>query len=258
MDGDVAGVSAPVEIRGSTAVVTGAAGGIGAAVARRLLADGADVVAVDVNEAGLEPLREQGAGVIVADLADPASRTEVIERCTGCDFLVNAAGILFVEPLMTVGLDEWRRIWSVNVDSMFFLSQGLGAAMPSGGAIVNLSSTSAKLATSVDLAPYSFTKLAALGITRSFAYQLAPRMVRVNAICPGVIDTPMQDQVLSGVASLRGTTVHELSAERLRSVPLGRAGTPEECANLVRFLLGPESAYMTGQAINISGGLVTW
>lgn len=258
MSAEPTGWSSPAEIAGSTAVVTGAAGGIGAAVVDRLLTDGATVIAVDVKPSGLEPLRARGASVIVADLSEPADRASVIERCAGAEFLVNAAGILFVQPLMTVGLETWRRIWSVNVDSMFFLCQGLGAAMPAGGAIVNLSSTSAKLATTVDLAPYGMTKLAALGITRSFASELAPRRIRVNAICPGVIDTPMQDQVLEGIAGLRGITVEHLSTERLRIVPLGRAGSPEECAGLIRFLLGPESAYMTGQAINISGGLVTW
>ena len=130
--------------------------------------------------------------------------------------------------------------------------------MPSGGAIVNLSSSSAKLSSTVDVTPYSSSKAAVLGITRSFAYALAPRNVRVNAICPGIIDTPMQDKVLEQVAPLRGMTVEELAVARLKTVPLGRVGTPEETAGLTWFLLSDEAGYMTGQAVNLTGGLVMW
>jgi NAD(P)-dependent dehydrogenase (short-subunit alcohol dehydrogenase family) len=130
--------------------------------------------------------------------------------------------------------------------------------MPSGGAIVNLSSSSAKLSSTVDVTPYSSSKAAILGVTRSFAYALASRNVRVNAICPGIIDTPMQDKVLEQVAPLRGMTVEELAQARLKSVPLGRVGTPEETAALTWFLLSDDAGYMTGQAVNLTGGLVMW
>jgi len=173
------------EADGQLAVVTGAASGIGEAVARRLLAAGARVVAVDINERGLAPLVDAGATALVADLADPDDRARVVAAGRGARYLVNAAGILFVRPIFEVGLDEWKRLWAVNIDSMFFLCQGIGPTMPEGGAIVNLSSSSSKLASTVEVAPYTMTKAAVLGVTRSFAYALAPRRVRVNAICPG-------------------------------------------------------------------------
>lgn len=246
------------EASGRLAVVTGAASGIGEAVARRLLSEGARVLAVDINHQGLVPLAAAGATTLVADLAEPDDRARVVAAGHGARYLVNAAGILFVRPIFEVGLDEWKRIWAVNIDSMFFLCQGIGPTMPEGGAIVNLSSSSAKLASTVEVAPYTMTKAAALGVTRSFAYALAPRSVRVNAVCPGIVDTPMQDMVLERIAVLRGMTVQQLAEARLRTIPLGRASSAAECAGLIWFLLSDAAAYMTGQAVNFTGGLVTW
>ena len=246
------------EAKGRLAVVTGAASGIGQAVARRLLAEGARVIAVDINEAGLGPVVAAGAVPLVADLSKPEDRARVVAAGQGAHYLVNAAGILFMRPIFEVGYEEWKRIWAVNVDSMFFLCQGIGQSMPSGGAIVNLSSSSAKLASTVEVAPYSMTKAAALGVTRSFAYALAKQNVRVNAICPGIVDTPMQEKVLAQVAPARGMTVQELAEARVKTVPLGRTSSADECAGVIWFLLSEASAYMTGQAINFTGGLVMW
>jgi meso-butanediol dehydrogenase/(S,S)-butanediol dehydrogenase/diacetyl reductase len=250
--------SDPASLAGRRAVVTGAASGIGAAVAARLLADGADVLGVDLDADRLGWLAGAGGTGLVADLAGPEGRALVADAGAGADLLVNAAGILFARPLLEVELAEWHRIWQVNVDSMFFLTQALARTMPDGGAIVNLSSSAAKISTSVELGPYALTKGAAIGITRLFATELAPRRIRVNAVCPGVIDTPMQARVVAGVAAVRGTAPGALLAERVRRVPLGRAGRPEEVAELVRFLLSDAAGYMTGQAINITGGAVTW
>jgi NAD(P)-dependent dehydrogenase (short-subunit alcohol dehydrogenase family) len=246
------------EAQGRRAVVTGAASGIGFAVAQRLLREDASVVAVDLNAEGMKPLVAQGAEALVASVADPADRDRIADIAGSCDYLVNAAGILFVKPIWDVTLEDWRRIYAVNVEGTFFLCQALGQAIRDGGAIVNLSSSSAKLATTVEVAPYSTTKAAVLGITRSFAYVLAPRRVRVNAVCPGIIDTPMQDKVLEEIAPLRGTTAEDLATTRLRAVPLGRAASADECADLVWFLLSDAAGYMTGQAINHTGGLVMW
>ena len=243
---------------GSRAVVTGAARGIGQAVARRLLHEGASVLAVDLDAEGLRVIESEGAETLVANVAEPAGREAITAAAGAVRYLVNAAGILFVRSIWEVGLEEWRRLYSVNVEGTFFLCQALGQRMPAGGAIVNLSSSSAKLATTIDVTAYSSSKAAVLGITRSFAYALAPRNVRVNAVCPGIIDTPMQDKVLEQVAPLRGMTVEELSVARLKTIPLGRAGSADECAGLIWFLLSDEAGYMTGQAINQTGGLVMW
>ncbi len=243
---------------GRRAVVTGAARGIGQATARRLLREGANVLAVDLDAEGLREIAADGAETLVASVADPDGRAAITEAAGSFDYLVNAAGILFVRSIWEVGLEEWRRLYAVNVEGTFFLTQALGQQIRDGGAIVNLSSSSAKLSSTVDVTPYSSSKAAVVGITRSWAYVLAPRNVRVNAILPGIIDTPMQDRVLEQVAPMRGMTVEELSVARLKTVPLGRSASADECAGVIWFLLSDEARYMTGQAINQTGGMVMW
>jgi len=246
---------APSERR---AVVTGAAGGIGRAVTERLLQEGVDVLAVDVNGTRLKDIAALGCDVFVADLADDAQRAKLAAVTEGFDYLVNAAGILRVKPIMKVTVEDWRTIQTVNVESVFFLCQRIGGRLNPGGAVVNLSSSSAKLATSLDVAPYAASKTAILSITRSFAYAFADRRVRVNAICPGIVETEMQEGFLDGVAQQRGISPAALDAQRKKAVPLGRGASAAECAGLIWFLLSDEAAYITGQAINFTGGLVNW
>ncbi len=243
---------------GRRAVVTGAASGIGFAVVERLLTEGASVVAVDINEAGMAPLAALGAELCIASVADPADRDRIAETAGEFDYLVNSAGVLFVRSIWDVGLDEWRNLYAVNVEGTFFMCQRLGRQIRSGGAIMNLSSSSAKLATTVEVTPYSSSKATILGITRSFAYVLAKDGVRVNAILPGIIDTPMQDKVLDAVAPMRGTTSAALNEARMKVVPLGRTASPAECAGAIWWHLSDEASYITGQAINYTGGLVMW
>jgi NAD(P)-dependent dehydrogenase (short-subunit alcohol dehydrogenase family) len=240
------------------AIVTGAASGIGKAVADRLLRENVDVLAVDIDAHRLKELAVAGCRTQLADLGDPLQRDELAAAAEGIDYLVNAAGIIRLKPIFEFTVDDWRDIFTVNAESIFFLCQAIGPRMRPGGAIVNLSSSSAKLASTTEAAVYAASKTAILSITRSFAYALAARPVRVNAICPGIVDTPMQDRVLKDVAPLRGMTVAELAEARNRTVPLGRSASAEECAAAIWFLLSEEAAYMTGQAVNLTGGLVTW
>jgi NAD(P)-dependent dehydrogenase (short-subunit alcohol dehydrogenase family) len=243
---------------GKRSVVTGAASGIGQAVARRLLAEGAAVIAADLNEDGLGPVVDAGATPFVGDLSRDADRDRLVEAVAGVDYLVNAAGIIRLKPILDFTIGDLRDIYAINVEATWDLVSRIGRTMPCGGAIVNLSSSSAKLATTTEAAVYASSKTAVLSITRSFAYAFAPNGVRVDAICPGIIDTPMQERILADVAAERGLTVEELSAARNRTVPLGRSASADECAAAIWFLLSDEAAYMTGQAINFTGGLVTW
>ena len=239
-------------------IVTGAGSGIGKAAVLRMLHEGVDVLAVDINPAGLIDLKKAGCETLAADITDPEARVRVADWAEGANYLVNSAGVIIIKPIFEVTVDDWRRVQTVNAEATFFLCQEIGPKLAPQGAIVNLSSSSAKLATTIEVAAYAASKTAILSITRSFAYALASRPVRVNAILPGIVDTPMQDEVLERVAPMRGLTAEELHHARTRLVPLGRGSTPEECAGLIWFLLSDEAAYMTGQAINFTGGLVTW
>jgi NAD(P)-dependent dehydrogenase (short-subunit alcohol dehydrogenase family) len=240
------------------AVVTGAASGIGQAVALRLLREGVRVIAADRNEAGLAPVMAAGAEPFVGDLATDGDRDRLIAMGAGVNHLVNAAGIIRLKPILDFTVQDLRDIYAINVEATWDLTSRIGRTMPSGGSIVNLSSSSAKLATTTEAAVYASSKTAVLSITRSFAYAFAPSNVRVNAICPGIVDTPMQEKVLADVAAKRGMTPEELSTARNKTVPLGRAASADECAGAIWFLLSDESGYMTGQAINYTGGLVMW
>ena len=240
-------------------VVTGAASGIGRATAQLLLDKGCRVLAVDNDRQGLKALEPQAElDTLCVDLGDPSDRDRVIAAGEGATSLVNAAGIILLKPIGSVSVEDWRKVQTVNAEAIFFLCQGLGPTIPAGGAIVNLSSSSAKLASTVEAAVYAASKTTILSITRSFAYSLSKVPVRVNAVCPAIIDTPMQESVLDQVSSQRGTTSEELRTSRNALVPMGRPGRPEELARLIWFLLSDGGGYMTGQAINFGGGMVTW
>jgi NAD(P)-dependent dehydrogenase (short-subunit alcohol dehydrogenase family) len=239
-------------------IVTGAGSGIGKAVVHRMLREGVGVLGIDINAGSLSELERAGCETLVADITDPEVRMRAADWAEGAHYLVNSAGVIVVKSIFDVTVEDWRRLQTINAEATFFLCQQIGPRLSPGGAIVNLSSSSAKLATTVEVAAYAASKTTILSITRSFAYALASRPVRVNAILPGIVDTPMQDEVLEKVAPLRGVTRQELHDARTRLAPLGRGSSPEECASLIWFLLSDEAAFMTGQAINFTGGLVTW
>jgi NAD(P)-dependent dehydrogenase (short-subunit alcohol dehydrogenase family) len=238
------------------AVVTGAASGIGRACAERIQSEGVAVLAVDRNGPGLEDFRARGVATLVADLASESERDRVVAAATGARYLVNAAGVIRIRPILESGVADMREIYPVNVEAVWDLTSRLGRAMPPGGAVVNISSFSAKVASTIECAVYASSKAAVLSITRSFAHAFAPHGVRVNAVVPGIIDTPMQDEVVEKVAAFRHTAPDELSRARNATVPLGRTGSPQECAGIIWFLLSQEASYMTGQAINITGGQI--
>src|SRR5262245_59421583 len=146
------------------AVVTGAASGIGRATAERLLLEGVEVIAVDLRETDVE-----GAQPYLCDVGDPDARERLADYAAAVDYLVNAAGIIQSKSIWDVTVDDWRRIQTVNAESVFFLCQLIGRRMNDGGAIVNLSSSSAKLVQTPEVAPYSSSKTTILGITRNFA-----------------------------------------------------------------------------------------
>ena len=248
-------MASPSQRRG---IVTGAASGIGKSTVRRLAREGVRVLAVDVNPAGLSELRGEAIETLAVDITDPKHRETIGEWADGAHYLVNSAGVILIKPIFEITVEEWRRVQTVNAEATFFLCQKIGPKLAAGGAIVNLSSSSAKYAVTVEVAAYAASKTTILSITRSFAYALAARRIRVNAILPGIVDTAMQEEVLAKVAPMRGLTADEWRDARNKAVPLGRGAGADECAGLIWFLLSEDAGYMTGQAINYTGGLVTW
>jgi 2-keto-3-deoxy-L-fuconate dehydrogenase len=242
--------------KGDGLIVTGAASGIGRATAEILLQDGIRVTAVD-RSPSVSELAELGATAVVADIGDERERRRIVAEAGAVNGLVNAAGIIRVAEIEAVTVTEWRDMFVVNVEALFFLTQQLVPAMPRGGSIVNVSSMAAKVGDDA-AAAYSATKAAVASITRSLAVKLGPRGIRVNSISPGIILTRMQEDFLSFYATREGKSEQEFQEGRLEAVPLRRGGTALDCATVIRFLLSEDSAYITGADVNITGGLVTW
>ena len=237
--------------------VTGAASGIGKATALKLLESGHDLIVVDLPGSNFDFLSSSNVRVIYGDVSNQDDRNTIITASEGVDGLVNAAGKIEMKNLSDYSIADIRELFSINFESVWDLTANIGATMPAGSAIVNISSTGAKVVTNSNVGPYAATKAAVLSLTRTFAFEFAKKGVRVNAICPGLIETPMQTRVSEGLAKDQNLRIEDVIQKRVEMVPLNRFGTSLECANLIIFLLSSESSYMTGQAINISGGWVT-
>ncbi|WP_409260075.1 MULTISPECIES: SDR family NAD(P)-dependent oxidoreductase [unclassified Pseudomonas] len=237
-------------------IVTGAAGGIGSSIAKRFASEGASVVVSDVNfeaaEVVAQALRSEGSKAVAigADIAQgEACRqlvSEVVEQLGRIDVLVNNAGINRRGNLLALSEDDWHASFAVNVDSMFHLCRAvLPVMMEAGaGAIVNTASQWGLHPAPGHIA-YNVTKAAVASFTQNLARDYAPHNIRVNAVCPGEIHTPMLE---AGVLR-SGRTIADLD----RMVPLGRIGKPEEVAALVAFLASDEAAFMCGSLVEITG-----
>ncbi len=254
-----------------TALVTGAARGIGRAVALYFAHAGANVCVSDVDAAGAErvaaQIRDLGRrGVAVGgDVSTDASRramVETTERELGpIDILVNNAGIMQVKPLFELGEADWDRMLAINAKAVFFLSQLVLPGMVSRrkGSIVSLASAAGKVASGVNYLHYNVSKAAVIAMTKTMSYAVAGSGVRVNCVCPGIIDTDMWAQIdREQGQQLLGLGEREFMNRRLEQVPMGRAGTVDDVAKVILFLASPLASYMTGQAVNITGGWITY
>jgi NAD(P)-dependent dehydrogenase (short-subunit alcohol dehydrogenase family) len=246
------------------ALITGAAGGIGRAIALRLAHDGYDIGVVDINQAGSDEtaglVRELGrrAAVAVSDVSQRdsarAAVASVVAALGPLDVLVNNAGILRNSKFVDITEADWRATMSVNLDSVFHFSQAVLPAMIErrSGCIVNMSSWTGKRG-AVNHGAYSATKAAVIALTQSVGAELADTVIRVNAVCPGtIVETQMR---VDAEAQSKKLGLPDLDTRVRTAIPMRRAGTPSEVANVVAFLVSDDASYMTGQAINISGGL---
>lgn len=235
------------------AIVTGAGNGIGLAVCRRLLREGARVVAVDIDGVALDRRDDFGDGEIVmveGDVADPhlAQRAvaAAVGRWGGVDIMVNNAAIATYKPWLEVTVEEWRRTLEVNLSAYFYWAREVAPMMIRRGAgrIINMASVNS-VAAEADVVPYVASKGGVAGLTRALAVDLGPHGVTVNAIAPGATEHQR-----NAAAFLQ--PVHKAKVDR---IPLGRTGRPTDIANLVAWLASDESGYINGETIVIDGGL---
>ncbi|AWK89539.1 3-oxoacyl-ACP reductase family protein [Azospirillum thermophilum] len=241
-------------LEGKVALVTGGSRGIGAAIARRLAEDGADVALTYVSAAGpaqavADGIRQTGrrALAIAADNGDPDAVRDAVERVAAdlgrLDILVNNAGIFIAKPVTEATLEEFQRTMDVNVRAVFVAAQAAARRMGDGGRIVTLGSCLAGVAQRPGVALYAMSKAALVGLTKGMARDLGPRGITVNIVHPGPTDTDMNP-------------ADGERADRLRSqMAIPRYGEPEDIASLVTYLAGPEARFVTGAALSADGGI---
>jgi 3-oxoacyl-[acyl-carrier protein] reductase len=240
-------------LAGARVVVSGAARGIGAAIAERFAAAGSRVAILDrLADEGRATASRLDASFVEVDLSEPSTAGAAVEaavdRLEGIDVLVNVAGILLLKPLLETTPADWDAVMAVNARSMLCTMQVAARSMidaGSGGSIVNLASMAAKTGGANEGA-YAASKAAVLALTRAAALEWGCHGIRVNAVCPGYVPTEMG-------AGTR--TEADVAAWCARS-PLGRLGTPEDVAGAVVFLASPDAAYLTGQVLDVSGGMM--
>ncbi len=258
-----------LDLTGQVALVTGAARGIGRAIALRLAEAGAAVLVADVDLNGgretVEAITALGgtAEAMVADVADIAEGRAAVEEAVATfgrlDVLVNNAGIFPVAVALRLSEEQWDRVLDVNLKGAFFLAQAAARLMIAarrGGRIVNIASVAA-LRPGGNLAHYDASKAGLLALTRALALEFAPHHITVNAILPGEIDTPGTRGNTSELDQQGGVAVMDMhTPEFLARIPLGRLGTPEDVANAVLFLASGAAAYITGASLVVDGGFL--
>lgn len=241
-----------MSLQGKTALVTGAAGAIGESVARALAQAGARLVLVDLAEAPLRALADDlGAEAVTLDLADSKAVAQtaacILARHGRIDILVNNAGILSNAKMAATSLEEWHLVQSINLDAAFLLSQAVLPAMRAArwGRIINMSSYAAKSGGLTAGTAYSVSKTAIIGLTYSIAREVAGEGVTANAVAPAYVMSPMVSEQLTDVQR----------AAQLAAIPVGRFCEPEEVAHAVLFLASPLAGFITGEVVDLNGGL---
>lgn len=246
-------------LMGKTALVTAAGQGIGRAIAVRLAADGADVIATDLAVGLLADLAEGSGGNVrihQLDVTDKASIAALIGSLPRLDVLVNCAGFVHHGDVLTATDDEWSFAFDLNARSMFWTMQAAipGMRAQQSGSIINIASVASSLKGVPNRFLYSASKAAIIGMTKSVAADYVTEGIRVNAICPGTVDSPSWRQRVLDASIATGSSEAGARAAFVARQPMGRVGSPEEIAYLAAYLASDDSSFTTGQAHVIDGG----
>lgn len=258
----------PGPLHGRHALVTGAARGIGAAIAQALAADGATLTLLGRNLQTLQALAAQlppwtQAGCVVADVSDAAAVEAAFAQARAergpLHILVNNAGQAHSAPFARTTAEDWRRMLAVNLDSCFLCAQ---AALPdllaagkeeAGGRLINIASTAGQKGYAY-VAAYVAAKHGVVGLTRALALELATKGVTVNAVCPGFTDTDIVRDSVATIVAKTGRSAEQATAALAASNPQGKLVQPEQVADAVRWLCSAGASSITGQSISVSGG----
>jgi sorbitol-6-phosphate 2-dehydrogenase len=257
-----------MKLQGKTAIITGAAQGLGEALALRLAQEGCNVTLTDLNQEKVEATAHriaeatgQRALGLRADVTNEDDCVLMVEHTMTAfghvDILVANAGILIAGPTTEMKAADWRKVIDVNLTGYFLAAQAVARVMipRNSGCIVQINSKSGKKG-SFRNAAYASSKFGGIGLTQSLALEFAPHQIRVNAVCPGnLLDgTLWQDSLFKQYSETQGLSPEELREKYIGQVPLGRAATYDDICGVVVFLCSADAAYMTGQAINVTGG----
>jgi meso-butanediol dehydrogenase/(S,S)-butanediol dehydrogenase/diacetyl reductase len=255
------------EFDGRVTLVTGAGSGIGRVAAREFARSGARVVVTDVSLEGAQEtageIERLGAEAVVRqmDVTSEAIVTATVaevEAAVGpIAFLINCAGVSTMAPFLELTEQDWDLNMNVNAKGVFLVTRQVLRSMVARreGCVVSIASAAAKEGTPF-LAHYSASKWAVLGLTQSVAREVARFGIRVNAVCPGTVRTPMQDREVVWEGQLRGMEPEKVRQNYIAHTPLGRLGEPEDVADVIGFLCSDKARFMTGQAVNVTGGII--
>lgn len=256
------------QLKGKTAIVTGGAQGLGEAISLRLAQEGCNVAIADINEQGIQETEERiqekyNASTlgVVTDVTQEEQVAHLVDETVGAfgrlDIMVSNAGILIAEPVDQFAAGKWMKVMQVNLFGYFLCAKHAARIMKRqrSGVIIQINSKSGKKGSYKNSA-YAASKFGGIGLTQSVALELAEYGVRVNAICPGnMLDSPLWvDSLFEQYAHTRNMTVEEVREHYINQVPLKRGCTYNDVCNLLVFLASDQSNYMTGQAINVTGG----
>jgi D-sorbitol dehydrogenase (acceptor) len=255
-----------MRLEGKTAIVTGGAQGIGRACARRFAGEGAKVVIGDLQEDGAKAVAKEiadagGQAVGMAlDVRDQQQAQAFVDRAVAefgsVDILMNNAGVIRITPILEITEEEWDLLFDVNCKGMLWCSQAAARQMIKqgrGGKIINVASQAGRRGEALVLT-YCASKAAVISMTQSMGLALAEHKINVNAIAPGIVDTPLWESNDRRFAELLGMEIGEPKRTFVASIPLGRIEQPEDVAGMAAFLASPDSDYITQQTYNVDGG----